>query len=156
MDGKKRSRDLGFTLIEITIAVFILAVSLVTLIGLQSSILQRSISDRNEIEAMLVARRILAAIESNEEPVPPQELAGSAAEVLRNFVTGSEEEEYSAAFQSLQAELKVEDWEFGESVTSLRRVKLRLSWSENPADSFNVFYFIPNEEEDLESVEPVT
>ncbi len=53
----------GFTLIEISIAILMLATSLVVLIGLEQSSMQRAINDKDRRVALSVARRIMSDIE---------------------------------------------------------------------------------------------
>ncbi len=53
----------GFTLIEIGIAILMLATSLVVLIGLEHASMQRAINDKNKRIALSVARRIMSDIE---------------------------------------------------------------------------------------------
>lgn len=155
----KRNRlatEAAFTLIEITIAVFILATSLVVLIGLETSLLGQAVSDRNRVEAMLVARRILAAMESSPEPLPNQQIEGNAKQLLEKFVenVGSEEDQ-DTRIESLTGTFVVEDWGIPDNPTALKRITLTLSWSENPSDTVTVYYFIPNEAEKVDEVEPV-
>lgn len=53
----------GFTLIEISIAILMLATSLVVLIGLEQSSMQRAINDKDRRVALSVARRIMSDVE---------------------------------------------------------------------------------------------
>ncbi|HMO02766.1 MAG TPA: hypothetical protein PKD37_06845 [Oligoflexia bacterium] len=62
------TRQIGFTLIEIVFAVLILSISVVTLLGLQSSATARALRDREGKIAMLAARTLLSAIEKKTNP----------------------------------------------------------------------------------------
>ncbi len=155
MAERKRVRpESGFTLIEIIIALFILATSLVVLLGLQSAILNQSISDRNRVEAMLIARRVLAAIESSTEPIENQTLNGTATEIMAKFVeVDSEDQDLKGRADNLSGTLVVEDWAVNENPTALKRITLSLAWSGNAIDVVTVYYFIPNDQEDLDKLE---
>lgn len=63
----KGSPEQGFTLIEITLAILVLAGSFTVILGLLASATQRAVRDKNSQSAMLLARRILAAIETNKD-----------------------------------------------------------------------------------------
>ena len=53
----------GFTLIEIMIAVLILATALVVMLGLEKSNIVRTINDQNRKVALSLARKVMAAID---------------------------------------------------------------------------------------------
>ena len=53
----------GFTLIEIMIAVLILATALVVMLGLEQSNIVRTINDQNRKVALSLARKVMAAID---------------------------------------------------------------------------------------------
>lgn len=53
----------AFTLIEIAIAVFMLATSLVVILGLEQSNIARTLNDQNKKIALGLARKVMAAIE---------------------------------------------------------------------------------------------
>lgn len=140
----------GFTLIEITIAILILAVSLVTLLGLQSSAVQESLRTRNKQKAMLLARQIMAAIENDEEPPETQNVTGRAYDILKKFApfeklgSGKDLEMKSESGADFETQFTVEDWKIPKlPEKALRRVYLKVSWSPSPADSLEVVYFVP-------------
>ena len=59
---KHKSQN-GFTLIEIMIAVLILATALVVMLGLEQSNIVRTINDQNRKVALSLARKVMAAID---------------------------------------------------------------------------------------------
>lgn len=151
MDGRERNSrtisDLGFTLIEVTFAVLILAGSLVTLLGLQSSSLQLATHDKYTQQAMLIARQIMAPIETSKDPIDIQDNEGSVASILEKVLPnlGSSGNALPQS-QDFRARLKVEYWgipKVDEQAT--KRITLTISWSPSTDDQFQLIYFMPNE-----------
>lgn len=154
MDLRKKEKSIaGFTLIEVMLAVLILAGSLVVLLGLQSSIINRNIQDRNRQYAMLAARRILSAVETAEEPPQAQTIEGSPDEIVAEILGVSEDRELSPYEEGLQAEMVIEDWPISMIEESpIARLRLLVYWGPSKADSLEVVYFFPvNEEGELDS-----
>lgn len=143
----------GFTLIEVAFAIFILSSSLVVLLGLQSSVVQRELRDRHRIDAMLIARSILAATEIIQDPGSERSIEGTPERVLGSLITAPPEErgeresretygvEYYVRYQ-------VSPWEFPNlEPNTVRRVLVEVSWGDLPTDSLVVSYFVPFKEE---------
>ena len=82
---EKSSPPKGFTVIEVIIAVLILSSALMVLLGLQGATLQRAFTQQRQQQAMLIARSILASIESNPDTFPEQDIIKSAYEMLRDL-----------------------------------------------------------------------
>ena len=146
----KLRQSSGFTLIEIVIAIMILAMSLVTLLGLQSASIDQSIRTKNKTRAMLAARQIMSVIETEGQTIDLQEKSGTVNEILSKFLKNppkdSKEEQELLDTESLQAYLVVEKWDVkGLPKDVARRIRLRISWSDSPVDSIEVVYFIPTE-----------
>ncbi len=151
-DSRAANQSAGFTLLEITFAILILAGSLTVLLGLQSSSVQRTIRDQHKQQAMLMARQILAAVESAREPPDVGSSSGTAREIFEKTLQGREPDRRQDSPADLyQADLVVEKWQLpGIDADIIRRLRLTLSWSDNPLDSLAVYYFFapqPNEEE---------
>jgi type II secretory pathway pseudopilin PulG len=146
------SAERGFTLIEITIAILVLAGSFTVILGLMASATQRAVRDRNSQSAMLMARRILAAIETNKDAPSVGVQEDSANRILTSLMPGIEENSPELdETKMFSARLTSAAWPVGDDKESLVRVSLELFWSDSPADSFYVTYFMPknpNEEED--------
>ncbi len=138
-------QDSGFTLVEITIAVLILAGSLTVLLGLQSSVLQSTYRDQQKLKAMLLARRIFSAIEVSDLPLNPGTQEGSAARIIESIGDVDPEEiEDLPKEEEFQVELVVENWGLpGVSEEALKRVQLFIRWGETNREQFLVTYFIP-------------
>lgn len=145
--------EAGFTLIEIIIAVLVLATALVTLLGLQAAAVERTIRDNNKQRAMFIARTILAAIESSEEPIEPQDLSAPAADVIKKLAPeDSTDRDFLQEISQFDAHFVVENWELPDiDPKALKRVTLTISWSPAFQDSFQVNYFIPEEAEEEDS-----
>lgn len=150
-DSEERWRcDRGFTIIEIVIAVAILATALVTLLGVQASILERTVRDRNVQQAMLLAREALAAIESLDEPLDLQSEQMPIGQLLEKL--GIEHGAWDAELEQLDlytAQFNVTAWGIpGLDDEAMKRVSLVLFWGPDPRDQFEVVYFIPQDEGD--------
>lgn len=145
---RKASRQSAFTLIEVTFAILILASSLVIILGLQSSSIQRTIRDRNKQQAMLVAREILAAIETSREPLEVGERHMRAVDLLKELLpTGSDDTASPETTSELRADLRVAFWELPNiDPQAVKRIDLVISWSDDPLDRLDVTYFVPYSE----------
>ena len=86
----KRNAQKGFTLLEIMIAVVILSIALVTLLSLQASVLSQEVRDRDRQAALGIARQILAAIETRDDPLDDGEQTLAAGELLKNLSEGNQ------------------------------------------------------------------
>ena len=145
----------GFTLIEVVIAVLILSAALVTLLGLQSSILHRALRDEEKQHAMLLARTILSAIEVKNKDIDIQDNVMSVGELMNKLdistALGTSSEQ-SNKFDFM-AHLKVENVsvrDLGDNL--MKSVSLRIfskdaqNSGEVPLDTFEIVYLIPIDE----------
>lgn len=138
----------GFTFLEIIIALMILASGAGILIGLESATIQRTIEDRTVQQAMLAARRIMAAIETIAPPdqvtsLPRQPLITLLQELKAPPVASPEEK---MALERYTAEVQVEVFPLplpNIEPNPLQMVSLKIFWSERPADLFEIQYLIP-------------
>lgn len=156
MTARIKDRQAGFTLIEVTIAIFVLAGALVIILGLQSSIVRRAVTDKEEQVALLAARRILAAIETSGDPVPVGETSGTALEVLQSAIgsqnIASDEDD---TLKNLEATLAVSYRGIPTlNDQAMKQIDLKISWSKGGGDSVSISYFIPNDELDQSDPEP--
>lgn len=157
MGNRGASRQHGFTLIEITFAIVILAGSLVVLLGLQSASTQTAIRDARRQEAMLAARTLMSAIENAEMDIEVQERTAPVLDLLREFVPGEglsfdpPEGQRRAPFESLTGTLVVEFWQLpGLDPEVVKRIRLQVGWSDSPVDSVQIVYFLPSGESAVE------
>lgn len=141
----------GFTLIEIAFAIIILAGSFVVLLSLNSSATRRAIDDRDRQQAMLVARRILAAIEVAQDPIETQDRTGSAREILARFVEESDSDRENRFLDRFKARLNVTLWGIPNlNPEAMKQISLTIGWglgSNGSAgqDEVKVLYFVPHE-----------
>ncbi len=140
----------GFTLIEVMVSLMLLAASLVILLGLQSSVAERSIYDDNRKYAMYVAKQILSAIEvieaTSDDPIPDQDTEKDPFELIEDIlgaplppIPGSEVPRIP-----LTAHLNISPWgseQYGQDL--MKKIDLRVYWSEDPRDEFHTIFFVP-------------
>ena len=149
--SREIKRVRGFTLVEIMIAIVILATSLTVILGLQSAIMKRSIDDKSRLTAMLFARRILASLEASIDEIPFGVTNETVYEMLdldnnRSGDTDSEEDSETALARTMLAELNVEPFGLPNNEEALKRITLSINWTDNPFDSIQIYYFTANGE----------
>ena len=133
----------GFTLIEVTLALMVLGGSLVVLLGLQSSIIERTLRDSKKQQAMLLARQLLSEIEMMESPLPAQKTDGPFRDVLnsltlRNPAAGQPEPGEADFVVHLEVEnVGIPDV----AQDAMRKITLTLSWGPNSVDQLSAVYF---------------
>jgi len=76
----------GFTLIEITFAIVVLAGSLMVLLGLQSAATRATFYAGKKQEAMLAARALMSAIELGETELEPQDTKAPLHNLLEEYI----------------------------------------------------------------------
>ena len=153
-NNSKRTLCSGFTLVEVVIAILVLAGSLVVLLGLQSSAVTKALRDRNQLQAMLAARHIFAAVEvfqqfdDRDDTLPVYQLLRDL-EALPDFGDSAEEEQLYAG---MEARIQISEWEnpealapLGADINLLKRIYLQIFWGESPDDQLEIVYFIANE-----------
>ena len=145
--SQKLRRNEGFTLIEITIAVVILAMGLSIILGLQSSAVTQSLRDRNKEIALLAGRRILAHLEVDEGDLNTEDNSGPLPKLLERF--GATEKDgdgkEDAKLSDYTARLQIEPWGIPDAdPEAMKRVVLTISWSDSPSDSVELAYFVPS------------
>jgi len=144
-----RLKKSGFTLIEVIIAIAILATSTITLLGVQSAITRRATVDNLKIRAILAARDILAAAEITDNPPNVGTIEGTP-DRIRDQILGLElKESASPASQTkelpLLATLIVTEvpLPISDDPPKLIRYELIISWGDGNGQSVTVNYFIP-------------
>ena len=151
--GARRLKKGGFTLIEVVIALMILAVSLTTLLSLLSSVVQRTIRGQREEKAMLAARSVLASIETNASAKSVEPFEGMLPDLLLRMNVNLPEdktdsgEQEDGALASYQANLVVEPWGIATFPDALQRIRLVVSWGPTTLDRVTLDYFIPTEKD---------
>ncbi|MCB0334497.1 MAG: prepilin-type N-terminal cleavage/methylation domain-containing protein [Bdellovibrionales bacterium] len=144
--------DSGFTLIEVTLAIVILAGSLTILLGLQSAIIDRTVRDNNQKQAVMIARLILAAIESEEasgNPLPLQQTTAPIDDVLQSILSTPFELPQTLKLEPFEATLLVAYAGIpGVAEEALKRIDLTISWGESNQERLDVVLFIPFDEKE--------
>jgi type II secretory pathway pseudopilin PulG len=138
---KKKSGHAGFTLAEIALATFLLSISLVTIIGLQSAIIGSNLRDRNMQNAMLLARRILAFYEANIRKPDIQDRTLTARNFLEDF--GLRDIDIGESANDFNVRLQIQEWNLPMKEKALKRIILSVFWSDRPGDGVSVFYVVP-------------
>lgn len=145
------SSQQGFTLVEVVIAVVVLASAFITLLGLQSAIMRRTLRDEARQQEMLLARSILSAIESNLEAVEVQDKTMPAEELIDEMLADAapdvKQEKRSQLF-NFMARITVDLWGIPNfKDDAMKRIRLAIYLEDDPADAFEVLFFIPNEDQ---------
>ena len=124
------NKDLGFTLLEVMIAVAILAIALVAVFGSQSQSVSLASEAKFNTTAALLAQRKMAQIES----ISTQEL-------------NSDSGDFGEDFPDYQWDLKVSDVSFTGigTVEYLKQVDLVIFWGDHKKYQYRVrlFRFVP-------------
>lgn len=145
-----RRTQSGFTFIEVTVALALLSVAASILIGMQGAAVRRTIRDTNAQAAMLVARRIMASIETlrDSEFMLSTQSGGPVRDLLQQLnITGIGERPESSAIDQMTASVTVDEIDiqmpFEETQERMKRVVLRLSWGPGADESMQLVYQRP-------------
>ena len=141
---------------ELTLAIVILASALVVLLGLQSSVISRTVDDTQRKHAMMYARQILSAVEARESrglTLEIQQESGSVDEILSLLLETTTRSGGDPDIRDrYQVDLIVEPWSvpgLGEQI--LKRVVVIVFWGSSQQEQLSVFFLIPAEESDEEA-----
>jgi prepilin-type N-terminal cleavage/methylation domain-containing protein len=146
---RRRSQQSGFTLIEITVALSLLAVSASIFIGMQGSTVRRTLRDTNAQAAMLVARRIMASIEilKDSEFTISTQSESPVRDLLQQLnITGMGERAESAAIDQMTASVVVDELELVlplDRQEQMKRITLKLTWGPGADESIQIVYQRP-------------
>lgn len=138
----------GFTFIEITVALALLAVAASMLIGMQGAAVRRTLRDIRAQEAMLVGRRIMASIETLKDGDLLLALRenGSVRDLLQQLnIVGVGDKSESSAINQMTAsvtndELQLEMPKPPNQQVTMRRITLRLTWGPGVDESVLLVY----------------
>jgi prepilin-type N-terminal cleavage/methylation domain-containing protein len=146
----RRQQNGGFTLIEILIAVVILALAVTTVSGLQSAALSGTRQSAHRVQALLIARQIFALYDSVEPDLAEFSHEGTPSQVMQRLSElepppGSLSDLDSPYFVTVSlAPWSVENLPPG----ALWRLLVTVRWSNNPRDSLEVPYFVTQQDEE--------
>ena len=143
----KNSRQSGFTLVEILIAVVILALSLTTLLGLQSASFSSVFSGSRRYQALLMSRTLMTAVERGATP-EIQNKRQNAFELLQVLMSDPPPIDTNL-FKRTDTQFIVEYWNLpGIIPNSLKRVTLRVYWGPKQNDFLETSTFTPSAQDE--------
>ena len=147
MAGSKRAEHSGFTLVEVALAIVILAGSLVVLLGMQSSVIEQTVRDRHRQEAMLLARRIMAGIESSEMAGPEGDKSMPGSKALEEYGRSTAENARDReALDMFSVRIQVSPWGIPNiDPQALKRILLTVAWGDSAQESLELVYFMAEE-----------
>ncbi|MBX7137277.1 MAG: prepilin-type N-terminal cleavage/methylation domain-containing protein [Oligoflexia bacterium] len=137
----------GFTLIEITIAIVIIASAMVIFLGLQSSIVDQTLRAGEQEQAMMLARRILAKYETSDDPLNVGETVWesgkTALEDLDLF--SDQDQEQLDTLNHFHIRLTIGTQGIPQlEEDAMKRLDLVIAWGAAPDQRFEVLYYVPN------------
>ena len=138
----------GFSIIELIFAVVILAGGLTVLLGLQSAATTSALRDRNQQQAMLIARSVMSALEITEK-LSDSNFNGTAEDLLNKYKQAiSDAPDYQDIIKQTQANLAIQSVEVPivskvpVQPIKMFRTELTLSWGKSPDDNLTIIYYI--------------
>lgn len=145
---RRTNRSRGFTLAEVTIAVLVLSSAMIVMISLQSASLESSFRDERRQKALLAARSVFSAIEIDENPIEDIDVEAPLVELLakRSPLDGLSDWNQFRNLQPFRARLQIANWPIpvpNIDPDAVKRVTLRVAWSDTAADAVELYYYIP-------------
>lgn len=141
-----RGNQAAFTLIEVSIAVVILAAAVTTLYGLQAANTRTTLHLANEHQAALLARQFFAMIDARPEdaqPIAEQVIEGTVADLYGGIGIAPPllSEDARARFR---AKMVVDQWPLAALLKSpMKRMQITISWGPTDRDRLLLTYFLP-------------
>lgn len=142
----KTRTDVGFTLVEIAVAVAVLGLALTSLIGLQTRMLDTYYNEHRRIQASLYGQYLMTMIEAGPEVPEVETKEGKLRTLL-------DEKGYFDNEDSFGGKDPMKGWNYQMTVSSidlplladaLRRIDLSISWGEGEDEQFALVYFMSN------------
>jgi len=121
------SKD-GFTLLEVLVALAILALGFVSLLGLHNQNITIIGRDQNVTIASMLAQGLMAETEAQGYPEPGWE-------------EGDFEESWAKRFSDFRWERQVSEL----PVPGLREIRVKVFWREDPRQAVELFYYVRRE-----------
>jgi prepilin-type N-terminal cleavage/methylation domain-containing protein len=144
----KRTRliEAGFTLIEVSIAVVILAAAVTTLYGLQAANTRSTLHIANENQATLLVRQFFAMMDARSTNLPPiaeQVVEGTVEDIYRGIGVTPPLLSEDARVR-FRAKLVVDQWPLAALLKSpMKRMQVTISWGPTDSDRLLLTYFLP-------------
>lgn len=144
--GRFRLIEAGFTLIEVSIAVVILAAAVTTLYGLQAANTRSTLHIANENQATLLARQFFAMMDARSSNLPPiaeQVVEGTVEDIYRGIGVKPPLLSEDARVR-FRAKLVVDQWPLAALLKSpMKRMQVTISWGPTVSDRLLLTYFLP-------------
>ena len=157
-------KEKGFTLVEIAIAILILATSLTVMLGLEQSSIQQTLNDQNKRIALSYARKIMAyidipggdasngekKIDVNVEEEREAPLLDFLKENEINYDIDDEGEDIKEKLENFHVVLKTSYPELAgiDKSEIIILVELTISWGETPKEQVKLVRLVEPDEED--------
>jgi len=146
--NKKNNDELGLTFIEVLIAILILGMSISTILGLQFSVMEQALQDKNQRIAMLIARNVLSAIEIDPSSFSNKHINKPASSIIKDFIGNINlDKEELAQYNNFNVELNIQETEIpmitGENIDfiAMKEIHLTVFWGDLDNEQTNVVYF---------------
>jgi len=137
----------GFTLVEVAVAIAILAVAFTTLITLNTRFLSSYFNDRNITQAALLAQRVLSLMEVEGSPPDVGSKKGDFLELLEKSGDIYKKNEIEQLVKNWTYTLEVQAIPVPPDDDAMRRIDLTVSWGESAAEEFALVYFMKSKSE---------
>lgn len=145
---KRVAPQSGFSLIEVIVALAIMAAAASLLIGMQGAAISRTLRDRDAQQAMLAARRIMSSIEAAGDDAPLENFDGETVlETLKKFggpdVTSDTE---ALGYASLRVAMAVDEIKLpipNVEDDPMRKITLKVYWGTQLDEAFIITYLAP-------------
>jgi prepilin-type N-terminal cleavage/methylation domain-containing protein len=147
---KNKKASPGFTLIEVALAILLLATALTIIVSLQSAVVEQSISNSEREEALLYARSILSSYEIAENLIPKAQSKISLYTYLKDSNLLPTQDRYlEDHLKNYTIDIEVEPWkipgfeELNLGRDGLTRITTRIIWGDGIAQQAAIDYFVP-------------
>ena len=140
-----KERQEGFTLVEVAVAIVVLALALTTLIGYQTRLMDTYVNERNRFRATLAAQYLVTFLEIETDPPDPGDTSSELVDALR------ERGYFSGDTLDTKLQDSMRDWKYTQHVSSvdyaefqdiLRRVELEVEWGPASTDRVSLVLFL--------------
>ena len=129
---------------EVLLAVIVMGSALAILLGLQGSLIDQTLRDRYQQDAMLLARRILAAVETGEIDPQVVEETVNAEELLSDFLELDDNRDNQPTnLKEYEVFLSIAPVGLPEIDEAMKQIVLRVYHRSIQRHVLEVTYFIP-------------
>ena len=142
--GPHRGGQDGFTLLEVTVAVALLATALTVIVGLQTRLVDTMIQERNLFRASLYAQYVLTFLDVDIYPPDPGTTKGSIEDLLekRGYFDDDLPGKSRGDIKRWSYIQDVQAIDFGEFKDVLRRISFTTRWGEGSGEQTSFVYFM--------------